>query len=150
MDGDKATCGVEVGEDTIISAVSTLPDEPSIEVLCSMPLDAECPDVSTYATIGHEESDVDTMTYHSADFGTDHLQLKNLLHLLGQLKVDDNMIATAIKHFDVPCQMLAAYSQSNSMTNEHNDRGFSLVEFHALEETIGIVMHNYLLHRFSY
>jgi hypothetical protein len=54
------------------------------------------------------------------------------------------MIATAIEHFDVACQMLAMFGWGTPMTDEHDDSGLSLAKFHSLQEAIGIMKQNYL------
>jgi hypothetical protein len=74
LEGDTITLEVEVCEDTVISTASTLPVEPSDEVLNSSTLDVDvCIDDSTHVVADHEVSDVDTASYHSVDFGLEHL-----------------------------------------------------------------------------
>ena len=60
------------------------------------------------------------------------------------MKVNDRMVATTVKHFDVAHEMLATYGWSTSLTDEHGDSVFSLAEIHALQEAIGMMKQNYL------
>lgn len=79
---------------------------PSFEVHSSSTLVVDvCTDDCTHDPSYYEVSDVDTTSYHSADFGSEHLHVSHWsqspYHLVGQLKVNDIMIAIAIEHFDV-------------------------------------------------
>lgn len=131
-------------EDTVISATSTLPVESSFEVHSSNTLDIDvCMVDCTHDAAYHEVSDVDTASYHSADLGGKN-ESQGYHHLARQLKVSDDMIATALEHFDVARQMLATYGWSTPKTNEHSDSILFLAEFHALREAIGIMKQNYL------
>lgn len=149
LDGHAVTLRVEVCEDTVIPATSTLSVEPSFEVQSSSTLDVEvCMDESTHDAAYHVVSDDESASYHSAYCEPENLygghKLQNPHHLVGQLKVNDNMIATTIEHFDVARQMLATYGWSTPLTDEHGDSGFSLAEIHALREAIGMMKQNYL------
>ena len=57
---------------------------------------------------------------------------KGIIIWQSQLKVNDRMVASTVKHFDVARQMLATYGWSTPLTDEHGDSVFSLAEIHAL------------------
>lgn len=52
--------------------------------------------------------------------------------------MNDNQIATAIKHFDDARQMLATYGRGTLVTDEHYDGRLSLIEFYTFREAIEI------------
>lgn len=135
---------VELCEDIVITTTSTLPVEPSYEVHSSSTLDIDvCTIDCTHDVVDHEVSDVDLVSYHSVDLGGKN-ESRGYHHLAGQLKVNDDMIATALEHFDVARQMLATFGWSTPETYEHGDSSLSLAEFHALRAAIGIMKQNYL------
>lgn len=140
MDGHAVTFEVEVLENTIISATSTLPVEPSYEVHSNKTL---------YIKVWIDMVIDNYLTsYHSVDDKLEDL-CGNILsqgdhHLARQLKVNDRMVAKTIKNFDVAHQMLATYGWSTTLTDEHGDSVFSLAEIHALREAIGMMKQNYL------
>ena len=149
VDGHAVTLEVEVREDTIISAASTSPVEPSYEVQGNRTLDIEgCLEDSIHDAAYHMVSDFDSASYHSADNKWADLCGNSLSqgdhHLASQLKVNDRMVATTVKHFDVARQMLATYGWSTPLANEQGDSVFSLAEIHALREAIGMMKQNYL------
>ena len=137
VDGHVATLEVEECEDIVISAASTSSVEPSYEVRSNKTLDIEeCLDDSIHDVAYHMVSDIDSASYHSADDKLEDLcgivSSQGDHHLASQLKVNDRMVATTVKHFDVACQMLATYGWSTPLTDEHGDSVFSLAEIHAL------------------
>ena len=60
-----------------------------------------------------------------------------------QLKVNDKDISSTLEHYDAIHQMLAASSWGAPMSDEHNDKSLSLVEFHVLQEVVRILKHSY-------
>ena len=103
-------------------------------------------DDSIHDVAYHMVGDIDLASYHSADDKSKDL-CRNISsqgdhHLASQLKVNDRMVATTVKHFDVAHQMLATYGWSTPLTDEHGDSVFSLVEIHALREAIGMMKQN--------
>lgn len=54
------------------------------------------------------------------------------------------MTATTLEHVDVARQILATYGWRALVIDESYDNGLSLEEFHALQETVKIMRHNYL------
>lgn len=100
------TSEAEVCENNVKTAASTLPVEPSSEVHSSNTLEiVVCTVDCTHDVACQEMSDVDTASYHSANFDLESLhgslKFQRSHHSVGQLKVNDNMIALALEHFDV-------------------------------------------------
>jgi len=140
----------EVCEDIVKTTASTMSFEPSYEVHSSNTFDdIVCTVDSTHDAASHIVSNDDSASYHSADYKSEDLSgddsSHGYHHLAGQLKVNDNMIATALEHFDVARQMLATYGWSTPEMDEHDGSGLSLTEFYTLREAIGIMKNNYLL-----
>lgn len=149
VDGHAATLEVEECEDIVISAASTSLVEPSYEVHGNRTLDIEeCLDDSIHDVAYHMVSDIDSASYHSADDKLEDLcgivSSQGDHHLASQLNVNDRMVASTVKHFDVAREMLATYGWSTPLTDEHGDSVFSLAEIHALREAIGMMKQNYL------
>lgn len=148
VDGLAVTLEVEAREGTVISAASTSPVEPSYKVHGNKTLDVEvCLDDSIHAAY-HMVSDFDSASYYSAEDKWEDLcgnvSSQGDHHLASQLKVNDRMVATTIKHFDVARQMLATYGWSTPLADEQGGSLFSLAEIHALREAIGMMKQNYL------
>ena len=67
-------------------------------------------------------------------------------HLFGLVEVNDRMIVTTKKHFDVAHHMLATYGWNTFMIDEHYDgSSLSLTEFPTLHEDIEIMMKSFQL-----
>ena len=137
VDGHATTLEVEECEDIVISIASTSSVEPSNEVHSNKTLNIEeCLDDSIHDAAYHMVSEIDSASYHSADDKLEDLcgivSSQGDHHLASQLKVNDRMVATTVKHFDVARQMLATYGWSTPLTDEHGDSVFSLAKIHAL------------------
>ena len=129
VDGHAVTLEVEVREDTVISTTSTLSVEPSYEAHSNKTLDIEeCLDDSIYDAAYLMVSDIDSASYHNVDDKLEDLcgnvSSQGNHHLASRLKVNDRVVATTVKHFDVARQMLATYGWSTTLTDEHGDSVF--------------------------
>lgn len=141
VDGHATTLEVEECEDIVISIVSTSLVEPSYEVHSNKTLDIEeCLDDSIHDAAYHMVSDIDSASYHNADNKLEYLcgivSSQGDHHLASQLKVNDKMVATTVKHFDVARHTLATYGWSTPLIGEHGDSVFSLAEIHVLQEAL--------------
>lgn len=140
LNGHEDRFGVEVCEVIVILAASIFPDEPFVEVLTNSTSVVDvCGEDSTHEATFHEVSDVDTASNHSVDCVSKSLHRSHEFqrhHLVAQLKVNDNQIATVVEHFTVARQILVTYGSSTPMTDEHYDGSISLTKFHTLREAI--------------